>query len=155
MLQQPPQMTQYSAEAMFMALGGNETARHDYAATLLKDKGLTPSVFSKLWYSEVISHRTTMMQYAGALVDAWFTASGQNGRVATDNEFVNTSRFITNDANTLAEIQEIMFPTEGYYFDEDQRLALLSAIVAASRRVFEAAPEGAGDAEGNPCYSSR
>jgi hypothetical protein len=149
---QPPQMTQYSPEDIFTALAYNEAKRHDYAATLLKDNKLTPSVFSKLWYSEVISHHSTMMRYAGALVEAWFSLSSQNGSVVAVDRFLSISRCIANDASTLAEIQKKMFPANAslYYLDEDQRLALLPAIVNASRRVLETRPEGAGDAEENP-----
>jgi hypothetical protein len=134
-------MTRYSPEAAFMALASSEAERHEYASRVLKD---SPSSFSKLWYCEVISNHTTMMRYAGALVDAWFSNISNKTIVAPADKFLRMFRFIANHANTLAEIQKTMKDSlAGYYLDEDQRLALLPAIVTASRRLLE----GAGDAE--------
>ena len=142
-------MLRSTADETFTRLVTNELARHDYAMQQLSCEATS---FSALRHCEEIAHHDRMMQYASALVADWakMHKDDTNGIAVADTEsFIKMRRFIDDEAASLVDIKTKLFPTtRRYATDEDQRFALLPAIVAAACRLFS---RPAGDCDGNPC----
>ena len=133
----------------FTRLVTNELGRHGYAMRQLSREATS---FSALRHCEEIAHHDRMMQYASALVADWakMHKDDANGLAVADTEsFIKMRRFIEDEAESLDQIERKLFPSRRCSTDEDQRFALLPAIVAATCRLFAHRP--AGDCDGNPC----